>query len=228
MINFKFKTNLKLYFFQQKWFYNFLTYLSLIYDFIKNDLPLKKYSIRLKTYNKTNFHKHTFCIFKEVDYEEIEKLKCNYQSKSGSSYYFTNEGVYRYSNHWGRAANCKWKLEGSSKSHVSNPNRTKLGYAKWSDFYPDNDFEKLYFIDVDFEKKVVNFCHKQSENYRNDKVLRTSVETTKLIRQIRTLLEETAWTKHLNVENIENVRREIIEQLIISNQSFQEIRQNYL
>ena len=79
-----------------------------------------------KTYNKTNFHKHTFCIFKEVDFETIQNLKPNYKSKSGSSYFFTDQGVYRLSNHWGRAANCKWRLEISSKSQITNSNRTKL------------------------------------------------------------------------------------------------------
>lgn len=182
----------------------------------------------MKAYNKTNFHKHTFCIFKEVDFNEIQMLKCNYQSKSGSSYYFTEEGVYRYSNHWGRAANCKWRLDSNSKLLVTNSNRTRLGFAKWTDFYPENDFEKLYFIEVDYQNKTANFYHKLSENFNNDKVVRTSAETTKLLKQIRTLLEETAWTKHLNVENIESVRKEVIEQLINTNLSFQEIRRKYL
>lgn len=185
---------------------------------------MKKYFKRLKTYNKTNFHKHTFCIFKEVDFIEIQDLKCNYQSKSGSKYYFIEEGVYRYSNHWGRAANCKWRLINGDVKY----NRTKIGFAKWTDFYPENDFEKLYFIEVDYQNKTANFYHKQSENFNKDKVVRTSVETTKLLKQIRTLLEETAWVKHLNVENIESARKEIIEQLITTNQSFQEIRRNYL
>ncbi|MCZ8196693.1 MAG: hypothetical protein O9267_03685 [Flavobacterium sp.] len=189
---------------------------------------MKKYFKRLKTYNRTNFHKHTFCIFKEVDFNEIQELKCNYQSKSGSSYYFTEDGVYRYSNHWGRAANCKWRLDSNPKLQATNSNRTRLGFAKWTGFYPENDFEKLYFIEVDYQNKTANFYHKQSENFNKDKVVRTSVETTKLLKQIRTLLEETAWAKHLNVENIESARKEIIEQLITTNQSFQEIRRNYL
>ena len=195
----------------------------------------------LKIYNKTNFHKHTFCIFQEVALDVLKDLKLHYKSKSGSSYYFVEDGFYRYSNHWGRAANCKWRLNGNSKGkipnsksvsrstvEVPNTNRTKLGYANWSDFYPDNDFEKLYFIEVDYSSQSAHFNHFKNEKYSIDKVLRTATETTKLLKQIRTLLVETAWTKHLKEEFNEVLRKEIIEQLITTNKSFQEIKREYL
>jgi hypothetical protein len=207
----------------------------------------------IKTYNKTNFHKYTFCIFKEVDVDAIKDLKLNYKSKSGSCYYFVDNGVYRLSNHWSRVANCKWRLVSSSDVtlsavevpnsknaslvhaepsqstvEVANSNRTKLGYANWSDFYSDNDVDKIYFLEADYDSKTVNFYHKQSSNYSSNKVLRSSSETTKLIKQIRTLFEETAWAKYLNEDNIDILRKEIIEELIHSNQSFQEIRRRYL
>ena len=177
-----------------------------------------------KIYNKTNFHKHTFCIFQEVALDVLKDLKLHYKSKSGSSYYFVVGGVYRYSNHWGRAANCKWRLI----SNTANKGRTKLGYANWCDFYPDNDFEKLYFIEVDYNTQSAHFNHFKNEKYSPDKVLRTATETTKLLKQIRTLLEETAWTKHLKEVSIEVLRKEIIEQLITTNKSFQEIKRAYL
>jgi len=180
----------------------------------------------LKTYNKLNFHKHTFCIFKEVAFESISDLKLNYKSKSGSSYYFVENGVYRLSNHWSRVANCRWRLEVNSNNQIPNSNRIKLGFAEWKDFYPDNDFEKLYFIEIN-EDNEVNYFHKNGSNYSNQ-ILRTTSETTKVIKQIRTLLEETAWAKYLKEENIEILRKQIIEQLISTNQSFQEIRRNYL
>ena len=183
-----------------------------------------------KTYNKTNFHNHTFCIFQEVSLDEIQELYLNYKSKSGSCYYFTTIGVYRLSNHWGRAANCKWRLVKSNvNSNVkSNNKKTKLGFAHWSDFYPDNDYEKLYFIDVDYDTKTVQFYHKQSQEFSLGKVLRTASETTKLIKQIRTLFDETAWVKYLKSENIEVFRKEIIEELVNTNKTFQEVRKEYL
>jgi len=177
-----------------------------------------------KTYNRTNFHNYTFCVFQEVGLEAMQGLSLNYKSKSGSCYYFTKTGVYRLSNHWGRAANCKWRLVNNNL----NTDRTKLGYANWNDFYSDNDYEKLYFVKVDYDNQTVHFYHKQSQEYTSEKVLRTATETTKLIKQIRTLLDETAWTKYLKDENIEVLRKEIIEELINTNKSFQEIRKEYL
>lgn len=180
----------------------------------------------MKTYNKLNFHKHTFCIFKEVAFESISDLKLNYKSKSGSSYYFVENGVYRLSNHWSRVANCRWRLDKNSNIQIPNSNRIKLGFAEWKDFYPDNDFEKLYFIEINSDNEV-NYFHKNGSNYSNQ-ILRTTSETTKVIKQIRTLLEETAWAKYLKEENIEILRKQIVEQLISTNQTFQEIRRNYL
>lgn len=181
-----------------------------------------------KIFYRANFHKHTFCIFKEVSFDNVKDLKPNFTSKSGSSYYFTENGVYRLSNHWSRVANCRWRLINSNDNFNSNKKmeRTKLGFAKWTDFHPDNDFEKLYFIVLNQDNEV-NYFHKNNENYSNQ-VLRTSVETTKLIKQIRTLLEETAWAKHLKEINIEILRQEIIEKMITSNQNFNEIRREYL
>jgi len=187
-----------------------------------------------KTYNKSNFHKYTFCIFQEVGLEALQDLSLHYKSKSGSCYYFTTTGVYRLSNHWGRAAKCKWRLSPNCKAvtlsavEVPNANRTKLGYANWSDFYPDNDYEKLYFVKVDYDSQTVHFYHKQSHDCTTEKVLRTATDTTKLIKQIRTLFDETGWAKYLKEENIAVLRKEIIEELVNTNKTFQEIRKQYL
>jgi hypothetical protein len=97
----------------------------------------------MKTYNQNNFHKHTFCLWKEVSPADFEVQKPQFKSKSGSEYYFTTEGVYRTSNHWGRAANCRWRLvsQGNYKSQ-----HTIVGFAKWTDFYPNDETAKLFFI----------------------------------------------------------------------------------
>jgi hypothetical protein len=136
----------------------------------------------MKIYNKTNFHKHTFCVFNEVTASEIENLKVNYTSKSGSYYLFTEEGVFRKSNHWGRAANCKWRLS----TAYENPSRTKIGFAKWNCFYPINEIEKLYYIDVNFEEKKVQYNHKNTSDEPN-LFLRNATETAKRVKEIRHL-----------------------------------------
>lgn len=175
-------------------------------------------------YNRNNFHKHTFCIFRQEGTEAIEGLQPGYKSKSGSCYYFTDKGVYRLSNHWGRAANCRWRLDADSTPAIG---RLKLGYANWEDFHPDNETEKLYFIRADFDQKSVQFYHKGS-NPPSDAVLRTASETMKRIKQIRVLLTETAWAKYLKVDDIAALRESIIRQLITTDASLQEIRKLFL
>lgn len=174
-----------------------------------------------KTYNRTNFHQHTFCVFQEVSFDVIQNLNPNYKSKSGSSYYFSEMGVYRLSNHWGRAANCKWRLE-SNLAHSTN--RTRLGYANWTSFHNDNDIEKLYFIEIDFEAKTVHYFHKNSNIAPEKAMLRTASETMKTIKTIRNLFENEAWAKYFENNNIEILRKQIISQLVETNLSVLEIK----
>jgi hypothetical protein len=130
------------------------------------------------------------------------------------------------SNHWSRVANCRWRLINENNNQKKENERVKLGFAKWTDFYSDNDYEKLYFIEI-INTTELNYFHKNNENYSNQ-VLRTSVETTKVNKQIRTLLEETAWAKYLNNDDIETLRQEIIGKMTTTDKSFQEIRRDYL
>lgn len=169
-------------------------------------------------FHRNNFHKNTFCIFNEVNSSEIGNLKLGYKSKSGSSYYFTETGVYRYSNHWGRAANCKWRLQSNDKTG----NRTKLGFALWAAFHRDNDSEKLYFINIDAENNV-HFQHKDNGSHKGE-LLRTAPETTKRIRQIRNLLENDAWTKYYPNQNPENLKEKITKQMITTDKTIQQIK----
>jgi len=170
-----------------------------------------------ETFNRNNFHRNTFCIFNEVDSNAIENLALGYKSKSGSSYFFTETGVYRLSNHWGRAANCKWRLQSGAKS----VNRTKLGFAPWTAFHRDNDAEKLYYIERN--QDGVHFQHKDNGNY-NAELLRTATETTKRIRQIRNLLENDSWTKYYPTENPEILKQKVITQMIATDQTLQKIK----
>ena len=171
-------------------------------------------------FHRNNFHKNTFCIFNEVNRSEIADLHSNYKSKSGSSYYFTETGVYRLSNHWGRAANCKWRLQSNGQSG----NRTKLGFALWSDFHRDNDIEKLYFIAIDFAANSVHFEHKDGGNHKSESMLRTASETTKRIRQIRNLLENDAWTKYYPTQNQKSLKEKVVLELIQTDKTLQQIK----
>jgi hypothetical protein len=99
----------------------------------------------LKIYTAANFFKHTFCDFTKVNEDFFTENEIHFKSKAGSNYSYTKEGVYRYSNHWGRVANCRWKLIGNEKLKSQN---FYLGFASWSSFYPLDEKEKQFCISV--------------------------------------------------------------------------------
>lgn len=179
-----------------------------------------------KTYTKLNFHKHTFCIWKEVAFTEISDLKISYISQSGSQYIFTAEGLYRISNHWGRVANCHWRLIPLAQFKSQH---TIVGFAKWVDFYSNDDTSKLFFIKVDTETREVNFYHKESSSNDQAKVvLRNAKETAKTIKIIKQVLTESDWAKHLKYADLEVLRKEVVSELSNSDRSFLEIKKQYL
>ena len=181
----------------------------------------------LKKYNKTNFHKHTFCEFTEVDSDLIPNIDWHYKSKSGSGYCFTEEGVYRISNHWGRAANCRWRLISNSRANSSSKINNclhRIGYAKWTDFYPNNETENLFYVQVNFDTKEATFQHKDNPNYDGIAVFRNASETAKVIRQIKEILESDAWSKYLDFDDLEQLRKKIIQKLITDHQSLATIK----
>jgi hypothetical protein len=183
-------------------------------------------------YNRFNFHKHTFCIFKEVKLEEFPSLPIHYKSKSGSQYSFTEKGVFRISNHWGRASNCRWRLVTSSSSNASssskiNNSQSRIGYADWTDFYPNNETEKLFYITIDWETRVLNFMHCHSPQFNNKTVVRTASETAKRIKQIQEVLKDKQWAKHLNFDDYDQLEKEVVEELITTNLSFLEIKRKF-
>jgi len=168
-----------------------------------------------------NSFKNTFCVFHEVLPDKIKNLEMQYDSKSGSKYYYTKEGMYRWSNHWGRLANSKWRLE---PMEPNTDSKYKIGFAAWSEFYPDNAEEELYYLEADYLKKTVNYQHKNNPAYDQKAILRTSFETTKKIKQIRNLLTLTSWAKYFEDEDIDALRKKIIDQLIVTNKTLDEIK----
>ncbi len=168
-----------------------------------------------------NSFKNTFCVFNEVTISCIKNLTVQFESKSGSAYYYTEEGMYRLSNHWGRLANSKWRLIPMNPEIVT---KKKLGFATWDSFYPDNNEQKIYYLEVDYTKNSVNYQHKNNAQYDNKAILRTTFETTKRIKQIRNILNLTSWAKYFDDENIDNLRQTIIKELIYTNKTLDEIK----
>lgn len=178
-----------------------------------------------KKYSKYNFHKNTFCIFKEVDYDVIRNLKIDFKSKSGSSYIFSETGVYRISNHWGRASDCRWRLEGVKQ--IKNQ-QFSVGYADWSDFYENDEVSNLFFIEIDYENKKAHFHHKKSKLYIDKFCLRNAKEVSKTIQIIHQILLEDNWAKYLEYNDIDELRREICSSLQCNNIPFIILKNKYI
>lgn len=176
-------------------------------------------------YNKQNFHKYTFCVFQEIEIKKETNFIINYKSKSGSSYAFTDEGVYRISNHWGRAANCRWRLN-AIENYKSQTE--KCGYAKWTDFYPNNESENLFYIDVNWNSLEVLFQHKNNPDYKDAFLLRNASATAKRIQNINEVLKTDSWCKYLGFDNLLTLRKDIVHELITTNESFLKIKQKYV
>ena len=172
-----------------------------------------------------NSFKNTFCVFDEIDIEAISNLKIQYDSKSGSKYYYTKAGMYRLSNHWGRLANSKWRLE---PLEPETDSKFKLGYASWQSFYPDNAVEELYYLEVNYNKNTVNYQHKNNPTYDKKAILRTSFETTKRIKQVRNLLNLTSWAKYFDYDDIDVLRKKIITDLVFTNKTLDEIKKQFI
>jgi hypothetical protein len=169
--------------------------------------------------------KNTFCVFQELPLSSLEELTMQYASKSGSSYYYTKLGMYRVSNHWGRLANSKWRLE---PMQTESGSKTKVGFAPWGHFYPDNAIEELYYLEMNYVDSSVNYQHKNNPDYDGKAILRTSFETTKKIKQIRNLLNLTSWAKYYEFENLDTLRKKIIEELIFTTKTLEEIKRTLI
>ena len=62
----------------------------------------------------------------------VEKHGINFNSPSGSRYVTTKNGVYRYSNHWGNVASCKWIIKAQPR-WIKREKAYFLAYIKYSD-----------------------------------------------------------------------------------------------
>ena len=160
-----------------------------------------------------------------MPFAEIRDVKISYTSQSGSQYIFTSEGLYRISNHWGRVANCHWRL--IPMSEFKNQNIT-VAFARWTDFYSNDDFSRLFFIKVNRKTQEVNFYHKLTAAENDDVVLRNAKDTAKTIRTIKEVLTQEDWAKYLEYQDLEALRKEIVDELVNSNKTFLEIKKTYL
>lgn len=171
-------------------------------------------------FHTKNFFKNTYCEFQQVDFDfsNIEK----FESKSGSKYHYTEKGVYRYSNHWGRVANCRWKLF-NTKSYKNQ--QWCVGFANWSDFFDLDSTEECFFIEINFSSEEITIQVekdiKASMNFlfSINKVLQRKKE-------IQQIFKNDKWLKYV-AEDSYVVKKKVIGELISSDKSLQEIKTSY-
>lgn len=169
-----------------------------------------------------NSFKKTFCIFQEISLDSINNLKPDYESDAGSKYFYNELGMYRLSNHWGRLANSKWRLIALKPETDS---KFKLGFAKYESFFPDNDIDVIYYLEYNPDDETINYNHKNNSEFDGKAILRTTLETRKRIKQARNILSLSSWAKYYETD-IDLLRMQIINELIYSNKSVDEIKRN--
>jgi hypothetical protein len=130
--------------------------------------------------------------------------------------------MYRLSNHWGRLANSKWRLIALKPETDS---KFKLGFAKYDNFFPDNDVDAIYYLEYNSDDETINYNHKLNPDFDQKAVLRTTFETRKRIKQARNVLTLSRWAEYFETD-INYLRKEIINQLIYSNNSLDTIKRN--
>ncbi len=169
---------------------------------VKNILDIKK-----------TFYKNTYCEFThtEFDFSKLETIT----TKSGSRYHYTEDGVYRYSNHWGRVANCRWKLK--NIDNYKNQN-WYVGFAKWSAFFDLKSVKKCCFLSVDFTKEEVLINFDENSN----RFLFTINQALKRQKDIKSVFKNDKFLKYF--DNPTEVKKRIISELINTGKSLQQIK----
>ena len=83
------------------------------------------------------FNSSNYFMATKADFTSCAKpeTKPDYISDSGSRYWYTDEGVIRFSNHWGYGiASCDWTLDGIESSSFADNEGGRAGYCDWTDF----------------------------------------------------------------------------------------------
>ncbi|CAL2084548.1 conserved hypothetical protein [Tenacibaculum dicentrarchi] len=170
-------------------------------------------------FHKFNFFKHTYCEFESKEITFFDDKTPHYKSKSGSLYFYADNGVYRYSNHWGRVANCRWKIQGIE---VYKSQDYYVGFANWNDFYPLNNSDKVFYLKVDYTTKQVKIQRLKNED-KSNYFLMTSEFAHQRLKQIQTLFKEYKWATYFE-QDIDILREIIINKLITSAKAIQELK----
>ena len=107
----------------------------------------------MNKFNESNFFQCTQAKFESCEKPESEP---DYWSNSGSKYWYTDEGVIRYSDHWGLGvASCDWFFGDQDEDDLAwlDCDGWRAGFCKWDDFkIADKDitvYDKTKTFDIE-------------------------------------------------------------------------------
>lgn len=111
------------------------------YDMTPEDRYWLAFQFNIDTANKDNFFINSVGFWtpckkprKAVDYDS-SKLLPDMNLSKGSKYWYTSEGVYRYSNHWGSdVSSCSWYIKDRRyRNYGVSKGNWETAFIKWKD-----------------------------------------------------------------------------------------------
>lgn len=101
------------------------------------NLTDEEYAVWQQLVTESDFFEMTAAIFGQAEAPDREP---DYESRSGSKYWYEDGGVYRLSNHWGYSiASCHWWLDGVTPDEFTTVTfdgddfREVCGFARFAD-----------------------------------------------------------------------------------------------
>lgn len=89
---------------------------------------------KMKRFDKDNFFVATKANYIKC---KMPKGEADYTSRTGSKYYYSENGVVRVSDHWGyMIASCQWNL-----NNDYSEKEIKAGFCEWTQFKSNYDYK---------------------------------------------------------------------------------------
>ena len=96
-------------------------------------------------YTRHNYYMGTTAVFEPC---AVPSRSPSFISRSGSEYWYTDDGVIRRSNHWGTGiALCDWLLGTDDRSSwdTTAPHDMRCGFCRFNDFHPNRFYEVVAY-----------------------------------------------------------------------------------
>lgn len=180
---------------------------------------------------RDNFYDSTACDWKEV--KSHPEGKPDYESDSGSKYWYTDSGVYRESDHWGfGVGSCDWTLNENPELSWRDNEKVRVGYADFKDFKntEGKSFQQIFEMltpkeagleDTDQNGDIYYFNYRTNDlenknNFVDDKLYPASIETrlyTECASEGADTPQPSSVTNNVNENVVDNVSNSVVNQV---------------